>query len=87
MAEKGSASVNLKVSDLMTADVATCLPGDSIKDVMEIMARRHIRHLPVMEEGNLLDMLSQRDVMEYRLEATELEANVLRDRVRVMGSV
>jgi len=87
MAEKGSASVNLKVSDLMTADVATCLPDDSIKDVMEIMARRHIRHLPVMEEGNLLDMLSQRDVMEYRLEATELEANVLRDRVRVMGSV
>ena len=87
MAEKGSASVNLKVSDLMTVDVATCLPDDSIKDVMEIMARRHIRHLPVMEEGNLLDMLSQRDVMEYRLEATELEANVLRDRVRVMGSV
>jgi CBS domain-containing protein len=87
MAEKGSASVNLKVRDLMTADVATCLPEDSIKDVMEIMARRHIRHLPVMEDGNLLDMLSQRDVMEYRLEATELEANVLRDRVRVMGSV
>jgi len=87
MAEKGSACVNLKVSDLMTADVATCLPEDSIKDVMEIMARRHIRHLPVMEDGNLLDMLSQRDVMEYRLEATELEANVLRDRVRVMGSV
>ena len=37
--------------------------------------------------SHLLDMLSQRDVMECRLEATELEANVLRDRVRVMGSV
>ncbi len=57
----------------MTIDVATCRPKDSIKDVME--------------DGNLLDILSQRDVMEYRLETTELEANVLRDRARVMGSV
>ena len=86
MAEKGSDSVNLRVRDLMTADVATCQPEDSIKDVMQIMSRRHIRHLPVLKDGQLLDMLSQRDVMEYRLEATELEANVLRDRVRVMGS-
>jgi CBS domain-containing protein len=86
LAEKGNACIDLNVSDLMTADVATCQPGDTIKDVMQIMARRHIRHLPVMEDGKLLDMLSQRDVMEYRLEATELEANVLRDRVRVMGS-
>ena len=86
MAEKGSDSVNLRVRDLMTADVATCQPEDSIKDVMQIMSRRHIRHLPVLKDGQLLDMLSQRDVMEYRLEATELEANVLRDRVRVRGS-
>ena len=71
--KKESASVNLKVRDLMTTDVATCRPKDSIMDVME--------------DGNLLDILSQRDVMEYRLETTELEANVLRDRARVMGSV
>ncbi|MBC8340019.1 MAG: CBS domain-containing protein [Rhodospirillales bacterium] len=87
LAENGSGCVNLKVSDLMTTDVATCKPSDSIKDVIKIMMRRHIRHLPVMKDGALLDILSQRDVMESRLEAKELEANVLRDRVRVMGSV
>ncbi len=86
LSEKGVAVVNLIVSDLMSPDVATCKPTDSIKDVVEIMLRRHIRHLPVVEGDDLLDILSQRDVMESRLELTELETSVLRDRVLVMGS-
>ncbi len=69
----------------MSSDVATCKPADSIKDVIEIMERRHIRHLPVVKDGELLDILSQRDVMKSRLELTELETNVLRDRVRFVG--
>lgn len=68
-----------RVKELMTADVATCRPTDHVKDVMAVMARRHIRHLPVLENGELRDMLSQRDVMISRIEQTELEVNVLRD--------
>jgi len=87
ISEKGAAAVDLIVRDLMSPDVVTCKPTDSIKDVIEIMTRRHIRHLPVVEGDDLLDILSQRDLMKSRLELTELETNVLRDRVRLMGSV
>ena len=85
LSEKGAPAIDLKVKDLMSSDVATCKPADSIKDVIEIMERRHIRHLPVVKDGELLDILSQRDVMKSRLELTELETNVLRDRVRFVG--
>ncbi len=85
LSEKGAAVVDLTVRDLMSSDVATCRPTDSIKAVIEIMSRRHIRHLPVVENGDLLDILSQRDVMKSRLELTELETNVLRDRVRLIS--
>lgn len=79
MAGKGTQVFTLHARDLMTRDVATCTPRDSIKDVMLTMSRRHIRHLPVMENSRLKDMLSQRDVMQARLEETQLEVNVLRD--------
>jgi CBS domain-containing protein len=79
VAAKGAAMLRLYARDLMTRDVATCTPRDSIKDVMLTMSRRHIRHLPVMADGRLKDMLSQRDVMQARLEETQLEVNVLRD--------
>lgn len=68
-----------RVKELMTKDVVVCRPTDHIKDVMAVMARRHIRHLPVLENGELRDMLSQRDVMVSRLAEAELEVNVLRD--------
>lgn len=76
---KGATVLGLHARDLMTRDVATCTPKDTIKDVMLTMSRRHIRHLPVLENGKLKDMLSQRDVMQARLEETQLEVNVLRD--------
>jgi len=79
VAGKGTQVFTLHARDLMTRDVATCTPKDSIKDVMLTMSQRHIRHLPVMENGRLKDMLSQRDVMQARLEETRLEVNVLRD--------
>ena len=78
--EKGRATGDLRVENLMTRDVAVCTPADSIKKVMAIMARRHIRHLPVVEDGRLIGIISQRDVMEKRLKDAELETNVLRDR-------
>jgi CBS domain-containing protein len=82
LALKGDDLLAMPAKELMTRDVATCQPTDTVKDVMATMSRRHIRHLPVMEKGRLKDMLSQRDVMEARLEETRLEADVLRDVVR-----
>lgn len=68
-----------KVRDVMTKDVAVCGPETTVKDAMRLMAKRHIRHLPVVDRGEVVEMLSLRDVMASRLDEAELEVNVLRE--------
>ncbi|MDH5748333.1 MAG: CBS domain-containing protein [Rhodospirillales bacterium] len=79
LAEHGAKVRDLCVRDLMTRDVVTCSPADTVKHAMSLMSQRHIRHLPVMEDGVLIGMISSRDVMASRLEQTQMERNVLRD--------
>lgn len=79
VSDSGARALSLQVKDLMSREVITCRPDDTVKSVMEKMSRRHIRHLPVVEGGGLVGIISQRDVMQQLLEQTQLEANVLRD--------
>jgi len=67
------------VSEFMTREVVTCRPDDSMKSVMATMTRRRIRHLPVVEGGRLVGVVSIGDVVKNRLEEMELETRVLRD--------
>lgn len=71
--------IAMHVSDLMTRSVTTCAPGDNVKDIMRTMTQRRIRHLPVVEAGKLIGIISIGDVVKNRLDDMELEANVLRD--------
>ncbi|MHB1343250.1 MAG: CBS domain-containing protein [Thermoleophilia bacterium] len=79
VADKGARALSLTVGDVMSRDVATCTPTDSVKSVMETMSRRHIRHVPVIDGTDLIGVISQRDVMRSILDETQLEMNVLRD--------
>ena len=79
VADKGAAGLTYKVEDFMTREVRTCKTTASIKDVMELMALRRIRHVPVVENGELLGMISSNDVVKYRLEERSAEVAVLRD--------
>lgn len=67
------------VSEIMTTKLITGKPADSVKHVMQIMTRQRIRHFPVLDGDNVVGMISIGDVVRYRLEDLELEANVLRD--------
>jgi CBS domain-containing protein len=78
----GKAAAALRVRDLMTPDVAVCRLDDSAKDAMRTMLHRHIRHLPVMEDGDLVGMISLRDVLAAAVDEARLEAEVLRDLAR-----
>jgi len=78
-AAHGSALVNLKVADLMTTGVVTCAPSDTVMHVARLMTRRRIRHLPVVEHGQLVGLISIGDVLNHRLGEMELEADILRD--------
>ncbi len=60
---KGKASRKTSVSDIMTAEVITVMPSDTIETCMELMTQKHIRHLPIVESGNVLGMISIGDVV------------------------
>jgi CBS domain-containing protein len=67
------------VSYVMGRHVPVCFPQHSIEQVMLQMTRLRYRHLPVVERGRLVGMVSIGDVVKYRIDEIQLEANVLRD--------
>ncbi len=82
IADRGATSLTYKVEDMMTREVKTCKTTDSLKDVMRLMAMRRVRHVPVVENGELLGIISSTDVVKYRLEEQAGELAVLRDVTR-----
>jgi CBS domain-containing protein len=79
LTEHGTKLLTLRVSELMTSPAITCTPRESIGTVMARMTRSRVRHLPVVEGGKLCGIVSIGDVVKYRLDELELEANVLRE--------
>ena len=79
VSEFGGALVAKKVREVMTRDVVTAEPEDSLKRAMSLMTQYRTRHLPVIREGALAGIVSIGDVVKHRLEDLELESNVLRD--------
>jgi len=51
-----------RISEVMTKDVVTVGPGTSLREAAKMMADRWIRHLPVLDGGKLVGVLSQRDL-------------------------
>ena len=66
------------VDEIMTRDVITCAPGDTVGELMSEMTNRRIRHLPVVVEGRLRGIVSIGDVVKNRLDEVEFEASSLR---------
>ncbi|MFO1067445.1 MAG: CBS domain-containing protein [Geminicoccaceae bacterium] len=85
LAERGEDTLRpeLHVADIMTRHVVTCTEDDSVKDVMGIMTRSRIRHLPVVDGGRLAGLVSIGDVVKNRVEEVELEATVLREYIHM----
>jgi CBS domain-containing protein len=52
------------VRDIMTSDVLTVTPDQSIEDCMKMMSEHHIRHLPVAENGQPIGVISMMDVVK-----------------------
>ena len=67
----------------MTSPALTCAREDRVTAVMARMTRHRVRHLPVVEGGKLAGIISIGDVVKYRLDELELEANVLRETLMV----
>lgn len=82
LAQHGAAALNFEVHELMTPDVTTCTPEDRVDGVMGVMTAHRVRHLPVMEKGQLVGLVSMGDLVKNRLQEKVQEAAVLRDITR-----
>jgi CBS domain-containing protein len=63
---------------VMTGNVITCDPDDTVGELMAEMTNRRIRHLPVVKDGRLRGIVSIGDLVKNRLDEVEFEASSLR---------
>ena len=82
VARLGAEALSAEVKTVMTTPVLTCAPEHGIRSVIKTMTERRVRHLPVVEGGRLIGIISIGDVLKPRLDESELEMNVLRDIAR-----
>ncbi len=77
--EYGADVLSLSVELLMTHPVVTCGPDARVHEIMRKMTDRHFRHMPVLENGKLIGMISIGDVVKSRLDELESEGAHLRN--------
>lgn len=61
--EHGAAALAMSVAKFMTQTIVSCRPEDDVDHVLGLMDRHHIRHLPVFEHGQLIGVVSMRDLL------------------------
>ncbi|HVA34962.1 MAG TPA: CBS domain-containing protein [Stellaceae bacterium] len=79
---EGPAALGHMVERTMTSRVTTCQPNDRIDQVLAVMTVSRIRHVPVTVGNRLLGIVSIGDLVKFRLNEKEQEANVLLDITR-----
>ena len=75
----------MPVSQVMTREVATCRLTDTPQDLMEMMTEGRFRHVPVVEGGELLGIVSIGDVVKRRIEDSDLERSSMQDYIAQAG--
>ena len=78
MANQGQGTTQLPAEQLMTRDLVTVTPQTSVNEAMELMTRHRVRHLPVIENGALVGLVSIGDLVKARIEEAEHEAAELK---------
>ena len=79
VARYGEGALDMPVSAVMSRAPSTCTPDDTVRSVMGAMTRERVRHLPVVEHGQLRGIISIGDVVKASIDDADLEASVLRD--------
>ena len=78
VARNGEAALQLTVDSVMMRDVTFCAPSDTVESAMQRMTDRRVRHLPAIERGQLVGIISIGDLVKNRLAESEQEAEALR---------
>jgi len=79
LAERGAAVLTEPVSQTMTRKVETCNESEPISSIMERMTDGKFRHVPVVDQGRLVGIISIGDVVKHRLHDMERESAAMRE--------
>ena len=79
LGERGTAALDDPVSRIMTRRVSTCTEGETISSIMERMTEGKFRHVPVVDQGQVVGIISIGDVVKYRLHEMERDLAAMRD--------
>ena len=79
VAERGHAALEENVGAVMTRKVTTCTETDTIAVIMERMTEGKFRHMPVVDQGKLVGVISIGDVVKWRVGEIEGESAALRE--------
>jgi len=75
--ELGVGLLDLPVSEIMTAKVITCTPADSVDSLSALMTTNRVRHVPVIDGGELTGIVSIGDVVKTRMEELQTQQEQL----------
>lgn len=79
LAQHGPSAGAIQVMNILRQNLVSIGSADTIKEAMSVMTYQHLRHLPVVDGGELKGIVSLGDIVKFRLEELEMESNVLRD--------
>ncbi|HEX4827667.1 MAG TPA: CBS domain-containing protein [Xanthobacteraceae bacterium] len=82
LAQQGAGALAQPLSQVMTRKVVTCSPSETIGVIMERMTEGKFRHVPVIEQDQVVGVVSIGDVVKYRLQEMEHESAALRDYIQ-----
>ncbi|MDQ8726562.1 CBS domain-containing protein [Bradyrhizobium sp. LHD-71] len=82
LGKRGPSILDEPVSAVMTPKVMTCRRADTVSWLMERMTEGKFRHLPVVEEGELIGIVSIGDVVKHRVMEYETEQEAMRDYIK-----
>jgi CBS domain-containing protein len=75
---RGAAALDNTVGDEMTAPAITVTPDEAALGALSLMTKRRIRHLPVLEDGRVIGIVSIGDLVKYRIDRIEADAEAMR---------
>lgn len=82
IARIGAAALKCTVGEVMTRQVVTARPRDTVEAAMEKMTDRRIRHLPVVDGGRMIGVVSIGDLVKWRIAEADAEVNAIRSYIQ-----
>lgn len=83
MAVRGEQTGSAEVGEVMTTELITAGPESRLDETLAVMTSNRCRHMPVLEEGKVVGVVSIGDLVKTKLERTEFEVESLREYIKV----